>query len=135
MDSFLLLKNIHIVSVAVALIISVVRAYTLFVGTDFYQSQHLQPNPKGRVIFVALQHLSFTILLITGIILWSMNDFSAEPWFYAKMILFLVFISASIKTYKKDDSILLAQRRVGLAVSTVAFIAIIFLVVSKPVFS
>ncbi len=129
MDTHLLIKIIHMSSVAVALIVFIARASTLFIGT-----QNQQPNPKGRIIFVALQHLSFTVLTITGIILLVMKDFQVQSWFYAKIVLFLVLLSSLIKTYKKDDSILLPQRRAGLVISSVAFLAIISLVMIKPVF-
>lgn len=129
MDTHLLIKIIHMSSVAVALIVFIARASTLFIGT-----QNQQPNPKGRIVFVALQHLSFTVLTITGIILLVMKDFQVQPWFYAKIVLFLVLLSSLIKTYKKDDSILLPQRRAGLVISSVAFLAIISLVMIKPVF-
>lgn len=129
MDTHLLIKIIHMSSVAVALIVFIARASTLFIGT-----QDQQPNPKGRIVFVALQHLSFTVLTITGIILLVMKDFQVQPWFYAKIVLFLVLLSSLIKTYKKDDSILLPQRRAGLVISSFAFLAIISLVMIKPVF-
>ncbi|OTG96515.1 SirB2 family protein [Acinetobacter sp. ANC 3832] len=129
MDTHLLIKIIHMSSVAVALIVFIACASTLFIGT-----QNQQPNPKGRIIFVALQHLSFTVLTITGIILLVMKDFQVQSWFYAKIVLFLVLLSSLIKTYKKDDSILLPQRRAGLVISSVAFLAIISLVMIKPVF-
>ncbi|OTG63855.1 SirB2 family protein [Acinetobacter silvestris] len=129
MDTHLLIKIIHMSSVAVALVIFVARALTLFVGT-----QNNQPNPKGRIAFVAIQHLAFTVLTISGIILLIMNDFKVQPWFYAKIVLFLVLLSSLIKVYKKDDTILLTQRRAGLVISAVAFIAIISLVMIKPIF-
>ena len=129
MDTHLLIKMIHISSVAIAFVVFVVRALTLFIGTH-----NNQPNPKGRVALVAIQHLAFTVLTITGIILLSMNDFKVQPWFYAKIILFLVLLSSLIKVYKKDDTILLAQRRAGLVISAVVFIAIISLSMIKPIF-
>ncbi len=40
-----------------------------------------------------------------------MKNFQVQPWFYAKIILFLVLLSSLMKAFKKDDTILLAQRR------------------------
>ena len=51
MDIHLLIKIIHMTSVAVLILVFVLRASTLFIGT-----QNQQPNQKGRVAFVALQH-------------------------------------------------------------------------------
>jgi len=103
---------------------------TLFVGT-----QDQQPNPKGRMAFVAIQHLSYTLLVVTGIILLFMKKFEVEPWFYAKIVLFLVLLSSQMKAYKKDQTITLAQRRAGLVIGAITLISILILVMIKPVFS
>lgn len=129
MDIHLVVKIVHMSSAALAMLIFVLRASTLFIGT-----QNQQPNPKGRVGFVAMQHLSYTLLVLTGVALLVMNKFQVQPWFYAKIVLFLVLLSSQIKVYKKDDSILLAQRRAGLMIGIIAFVAIISLIIIKPVF-
>lgn len=129
MDAHLIVKIIHMTSVALALLVFVLRALTLFVGT-----QGQQPNPNGRVAFVALQHLSYTVVVVTGVVLLFMNHFNVQPWFYAKIILFLVLLSSQIKAYKKDENILLTQRRAGIVVGAIAFIGLIALVMIKPVF-
>lgn len=129
MDAQLIVKIIHMTSVTLALVVFVLRALTLFIGT-----QGQQPNPKGRVAFVALQHLSYTVVVLTGIILLFMKHFDVQPWFYAKIILFLVLLSSQIKAYKKDENILLAQRRAGIVIGAIAFIGLILLVMIKPVF-
>lgn len=129
MDTLLLMQTVHIVSAVLAFLVFVLRAFTLFVGT-----QNQQPNPKGRVAFVAVQHLSYTVLVLTGVALLIINQFQVEPWFYAKILLFLVLLSSQIKAYKKDDQILLAQRRAGLVIGAIVFIAIFSLILIKPVF-
>ncbi len=96
MDAHLLTKIIHMTAVAAALMVFVLRASTLFIGV-----QGEQPNPAGRKILVALQHLSFTVVFITGAILLVMKDFQVQPWFYAKIILFLVLLSSLMKAFKK----------------------------------
>ena len=130
METQLLIKIIHMSTVELALGVFVFRAMTLFVGTE-----NQQPNPKGRTLFVALQHLSYTVLLLTGVVLLVMKDYQVQPWFYAKIILFVVLLSTQIKSYKKDPTILLTQRRAGLGIGAVAFAAILTLVMIKPVFS
>ena len=130
MDIHLLIKIIHMTSVAVLILVFVLRASTLFIG-----AQNQQLNPKGRVAFVALQHLSLTLIVLTGITLLIMNEFKVQPWFYAKIVLFIVFLSSQIKAYKKDETILLVQRRAGLVIGAVALIATLTLVMIKPVFS
>lgn len=130
MDTHLLIKIIHMSSVSLLILVFVLRAFTLFIGT-----QNQQPNPKGRVAFVAIQHLSLTLIVLTGIALLFMNEFKVQPWFYAKVILFVVFLSSQIKAYKKDETIALAQRRAGLIIGAVSLISTLLLVMIKPVFS
>ena len=130
MDAHMLIKIIHMTSVTVLILVFILRALTLYIGT-----QNQQPNPKGRVAFVALQHLSLTLMVVTGLTLLYMNDFKVQPWFYAKVVLFLVLVSSLMKAYKKDDSMLLAQRRAGVFIGAVALVATLTLVVIKPVFS
>ncbi|MDM1757701.1 MULTISPECIES: SirB2 family protein [unclassified Acinetobacter] len=129
MDTHLIVKIIHMSSAALAMLVFVLRAFTLFVGT-----QNQQPNPKGRVAFVAVQHFSYTLLVITGVALLVMNHFQVQTWFYAKILLFFVLLSSQIKAYKKDEAILLAQRRAGLVLGAIAFVSILALILIKPVF-
>lgn len=129
MDTHLLIKIIHMSSVSLAIVVLLLRATTLFVGTV-----DNQPNPKRHKLYVGLQHLSFTLIVVTGVILLTLNSFQVQPWFYAKVVLFFVILSSVIKTYKVDPSIPLPQRKAGLFITTVAFIAIIGLIMIKPNF-
>ena len=129
MDLFLT-KIVHMSAVSLLIIVFVLRASTLFVGV-----QDQQPNPKARKGLVGLQHLSLTLIIVTGAVLLFMNNFDVQPWFYAKIILFFVLWSSLIKTYNKDDSILLVQRRAGLLIGSVALVGILGLVIIKPGFA
>ncbi|WP_180046647.1 MULTISPECIES: SirB2 family protein [unclassified Acinetobacter] len=129
METQLLLKIIHMTSISVLLVILLARGLTLFKGV-----QGNQPNPAGRTLWVVLQHLSVTLIVVTGIVLLALKDFQVETWFYAKIILFLVMLSSLMKAYRKTDSILLVQRRAGWSIALVALLAIIALVMIKPSF-
>ncbi|SKZ54542.1 Uncharacterised protein [Mycobacteroides abscessus subsp. abscessus] len=83
---------------------------------------------------MALQHSALTLIVVTGVIALFLKEFQVETWFYAKIILFLVMLSSLIKAYKKDERILLVQRRVGWGLALIAFIAILGLVMLKPSF-
>ena len=124
-----LLASIHLVGIALLFVVILLRGMTLFKGVE-----NNQPNQSSRKLFVALQHSSLTIIVFTGIALLVMNDFQVETWFYAKVVLFLVMVSSLIKAYKKDETILLVQRKAGWVIALVAFIAIYGLVLVKPVF-
>jgi uncharacterized membrane protein SirB2 len=130
MDIHLFTKIVHMSAVSLLIIAFVLRGSTLFVGV-----QDQQPNPKASKGLVGVQHLSLTLIILTGAVLLFMNNFEVQPWFYAKAILFFVLWSSLIKTYKKDSNILLAQRRAGLLIGTVAMVGILGLVMIKPVFA
>ncbi|MCY1163541.1 Invasion protein expression up-regulator [compost metagenome] len=129
MDMQLTVKIVHMISVTLLIGVVIARAFTLFVGV-----QGNQPNPVARKLFVALQHLSMTLIVLTGLTSLVIKNFEVQSWFYAKVVLFLVLFSSLMKAYKKDDRILLVQRRAGLAIAMVALIAIIGLVMVKPNF-
>ena len=124
-----LLASIHLVGIALLFVVILLRGMTLFKGVE-----NNQPNQSSRKLFVALQHSSLTIIVFTGIALLVMEDFQVETWFYAKAVLFLVMVSSLIKAYKKDETILLVQRKAGWVIVLVAFVAIYGLVLVKPVF-
>lgn len=127
MDMQLTVKIVHMISVTLLIGVVIARAFTLFVGV-----QGNQPNPVARKLFVALQHLSMTLIILTGLTSLVIKNFEVQSWFYAKVVLFLVLFSSLMKAYKKDDRILLVQRRAGLAIAMVALMAIIGLVMVKP---
>lgn len=129
MDIHLVIKIVHMTGAMLACLAVIVRAFTLFKGV-----QGNQPNPALRVLFVALQHGAMTLIALTGIVLLYMKNFDVEPWFYAKVILFLVLLSSLGKAYRKDDRFLLGQRRAGLFIALVSLVAIIGLVILKPNF-
>lgn len=129
MDLQLLNKIIHMSAASLIMLAVLGRAFTLFVGT-----QGNLPNPVARPFFVAVQHLAVTLTILTGLLGLYLKNFAVEPWFYAKVILFLVLLSSLIKAYRKDDSIALQQRRAGLFLAVVALISIIGLVMIKPNF-
>ena len=129
METQLLVKIIHMSAAGLAIVTILARALTLFVGT-----QGNLPNPVARIALVALQHLAITVIALTGIVSLVLKDFDVQPWFYAKVILFLVLVSSLGKAYKKDDSILLSQRRAGLVIAVVSLVSILALVMIKPNF-
>ncbi|MDY6457367.1 SirB2 family protein [Acinetobacter faecalis] len=124
-----LLASIHLVGIALLFVVILLRGMTLFKGVE-----NNQPNQSSRKLFVALQHSSLTIVVFTGVALLVMKDFQVETWFFAKVVLFLVMVSSLIKAYKKDETILLVQRKAGWVIALVAFVAIYGLVLVKPVF-
>ena len=130
MDIHLLIKIVHMSSVALLIVAFLLRGSKLLFTKD-----NDLAVAKGPKAFIALQHLSLTLIVLTGVTLLIMNDLQVKPWFYAKVVLFLVMISSLIKAYKKGDGILLVQRKAGFIIAVVALAAIIALVFIKPVFN
>lgn len=128
MDAQMLL-TLHWVAVILAGVAILSRAWSLFSGTEGNM-----PNPAARKVFVAVQHSAMTLLILTGVALLVMKGFEVQSWFYAKIILFVVLLSSLSKAYKKQDQVLLAQRRAGLFLAMVAFISILGLVMIQPNF-
>jgi uncharacterized membrane protein SirB2 len=129
MEFQLINKIIHMSMASLILLAVFGRAFTLFVGT-----QGNLPNPVARPFFVAVQHLAVSLVVVTGLIGLYLKNFAVEPWFYAKVILFLVLLSSLMKAYRKDDNIALQQRRAGLFLAVVSLLSIIGLVIIKPNF-
>lgn len=133
-------KIVHMSFASLALIAFVIRAVLLFWQpanssvTQPATESGSQSGKVSRIVLVAIQHLAFTVLIVTGIILLYQNQFVVKPWFYAKIILFVVILSATIKAFGKRD-IGLAQRKAGVVVASIAFAALFTLVIWKPDFS
>lgn len=130
METQLLVKIIHMSLASLLILVVLARAATLFVGV-----KDQQPNPKGRKLLVGLQHFSLTFIALTGLVSLYLKNFEVQPWFYAKVVLFLVVVSSMIKAFKADPNLLLAQRRAGMGVAIMALAGLIGLVIIKPVFS
>ncbi|OTG86756.1 invasion protein expression up-regulator SirB [Acinetobacter sp. ANC 4558] len=124
-----LFNILHLLGVVLLFISLIFSGYILFKNTQKYSSEL-----SVRKICIGIQHFALTILIVSGFILLSMKNFQVETWFYAKIILFFVMVSSVIKAFKKDDTILLVQRRAGWTIAFIAFIAIYGLVQIQPTF-
>lgn len=133
-------KIVHMTFASVAIIIFVIRAALLFwqpalsAPTTDATATTAAPKSAGRIVLVAMQHLAFTLLIVTGLILLYQNNFVVQPWFYGKVILFLVILSAVTKAFGKRD-ISNGQRKAGAMVAGIAFAGLMTLVIWKPNFS
>ncbi|WP_151778493.1 SirB2 family protein [Acinetobacter brisouii] len=129
MTTFLLLKIVHGIGILLLLLMLTLSSLRLFRMQD---EQLAGQTPR---FVIALQHSTFTLLLLTGGTLLWMKHFQVQPWFYAKAILFVVMFSSLIKAFRRKEGILLAQRRAGIVIAWIALVAILVLVKLKPVFS
>ena len=132
-------KIVHMTFASLAIIVFVIRTILLFwqptaIVTTSSSATRPAPKSAGRIVLVAMQHLAFTLLVITGLVLLYQNNFVVQPWFYGKIILFLVVLSAVTKAFGKRD-IGIGQRKAGAMVAGIAFIGLMTLVCWKPNFS
>lgn len=132
-------KIVHMTFASLAIIVFVIRTILLFwqpTAIVTASSSATSPAPKsaGRIVLVAMQHLAFTLLVITGLVLLYQNNFVVQPWFYGKIILFLVILSAITKAFGKRD-IGIGQRKAGAMVAGIAFVGLMTLICWKPNFS
>lgn len=129
MDQHLLIKIIHMSIASLVFILLIVRAFPILI----LKKWTVERTVSNKIV-VGLQHFSYSVLILSGLwLLWD-NQFQVEMWFYAKVILFLVLCSALSKAYKKDPSVVLAQRRAGVILAAFVLLAILGLVMLKPVF-
>lgn len=129
MNTLLLLKILHGVGVVLLLLMLALSSRHLFRMQD---EQLVAKTPR---LVIALQHSTFTLMLLTGGALLWMKHFQVQPWFYAKVALFVVIFSSLIKAFRRKEGILLVQRRAGIVIAWIALFAILLLVKIKPVFS
>ncbi|MHA3059087.1 MULTISPECIES: SirB2 family protein [unclassified Acinetobacter] len=129
MNTLLLLKILHGVGVVLLLLMLALSSRHLF------RMQDEQLAAKTPRLVIALQHSTFTLMLLTGGALLWMKHFQVQPWFYAKAALFVVIFSSLIKAFRRKEGILLVQRRAGIVIAWIALFAILLLVKIKPVFS
>lgn len=129
MNTLLLLKILHGVGVVLLLLMLALSNRHLF------RMQDEQLAAKTPRLVIALQHSTFTLMLLTGGALLWMKHFQVQPWFYAKVALFVVIFSSLIKAFRRKEGILLVQRRAGIVIAWIALFAILLLVKIKPVFS
>jgi hypothetical protein len=102
MTTFLLLKIVHGIGILLLLLMLTLSSLRLFRMQD---EQLAGQTPR---FVIALQHSTFTLLLLTG---------------------------GTIKAFRRKEGILLAQRRAGIVIAWIALVAILVLVKLKPVFS
>lgn len=116
---------LHAVSAYIGLMVLLLRSLPILLQGKWHEKSNVSYK-----ILVGVQHLSYSILVLSGLWLLWQRHFQIETWFYAKIILFLVVLSASAKAFRRRGEVLLQQRQVGLVIAIFAYsliFALIFL--------
>ncbi len=95
------------------------------------------PSPSGQLASVGLSkffkiapHIVYSVILLAGV--WMLLLLPIYPhWILAKIVLFLVAISASVKAFR--DTATASQFKTGVLVASIAYAAILWLAIAKPV--
>ena len=116
------MKHLHILLAVLTIAIFIYQAAQVFSG----KSGQL---PKiGKI----LGHVIYTLLILEGIglVMPLAKSVGVPIWVVAKVVLFVVAISATIKATRANTPH--AQARAGIIIAAVAYMAIVMLAFSKP---
>lgn len=122
------MKHLHILMAVLTIAIFVYQAIQVFGN----KSASL---PKSLKIG---SHVIYTILVIAGIMLVMplAKSVGTPFWVIAKIVLFIVAISATIKAIRAGQDTANAdkqkQAKAGMVIAGIAYCAIVFLAISKP---
>lgn len=101
-------------------------AVGLFALQSFFVWQQ-KPLPKAIKI---LGHISYALVILFGLHLLFKLPGIYPHWLLAKIVLFFVALSATFKSQRQTAE--LAQRKTGIYIAAVAYIALLGLIVIKP---
>lgn len=80
--------------------------------------------------FKIAPHIVYTVLVLCGLHLLMQLPGVYPHWLIAKLVLFAVAISASIKAFRSDAT--QSKFRSGVLVASIAYIGIFWLIIAKP---
>lgn len=116
------MKHLHILMAVLTLAIFIYQAFKVFTGSN-------GRLPKPMMI---ASHIIYTLLIIAGgMMTFQLAKVVGVPiWVIAKIVLFVVAISATIKATRPTTTAI--QARAGIVIALIAYIAIVALAVFKP---
>ncbi|UAX43048.1 SirB2 family protein [Pasteurella canis] len=108
----------HIICAFLSLALLLIRAAMVATGKNW----------RDYTLLKILPHLTDTLLLGTGIVLFILSDRSLEPLFIVKMVLIIMYITESIKAFNKKDYQLKKAYLVSSILSLVCVIIIAYFI-------
>lgn len=122
------MKHLHILMAVITLVIFMYQAVQVFSNRPALLSKPLKIT----------SHIIYTLLVIAGIVLVMplAKSVGVPVWVVAKIVLFIVAISATIKATRAGQNSAnpnhLKQAKAGILIAGIAYIAIVILAISKP---
>ncbi|WP_230658662.1 SirB2 family protein [Psychrobacter sp. I-STPA10] len=115
------MKHLHMLMAFLTIGLFVYQSYLVLSRND-------RLGKRGKII----THIFYTLLILSGgwmlTLLMSVN--APVQWVFAKIILLIAAISASIKAFRASATP--AQQKMGIFITAVAYVGILFLAFSKP---
>lgn len=123
----MLIKVLHMSFGVLAILMFATRAVLGLLSSS--PSGHLSSAGLSKFFKIA-PHIVYTVVLLAGIALLMYLPIYPH-WIFAKIVLFLVAISASVKAFR--DTATVNQFKAGIFVASIAYVAILWLAIAKPV--
>lgn len=120
------MKHLHMLMAALTILLFLYQSFILLNPKPSKLSKNM---PKSIKVF---QHLCYTLLIISGAIL-LMQLLSVNvpvQWAYAKIILLLAAISATVKATRPTANP--PQQKMGIFIAMLAYVGIVILAFVKP---
>ncbi len=106
----------------------------IVIGLFLYQSYVvLSANKRAPRAVKIVNHIVYALIILSGgwMLMQLMSVNAPVQWVFAKIILLVAAISASIKAF--SPSATLSQSKVGVMIGAVAYAGIVILAYTKPV--
>ncbi|MFK4000754.1 SirB2 family protein [Psychrobacter namhaensis] len=115
------MKHLHILMAVLIIVLFLYQSY-LVLSTN---------RQAPRAVKIAT-HIIYALIIVSGAVMLMQLMSASAPvqWVFAKIILLVAAISASIKAFNNQAT--LGQRKTGILIAAVAYVGIVILAVTKP---
>lgn len=118
------MKHLHMLMAVIAILLYLYQAYLVLAGKPVALSK----------AFKGTSHLFYLLLVGSGLYLfWQIYQVAGvQHWALAKIVLLVVAVSANIKAIRPSTT--LAQAKAGMLLAGVAYVGMVILAFTKPMF-
>lgn len=116
------MKHLHMLMAVITIALYLYQASFVVRGT----------KPSLNKAFKGASHAVYTMLVASGLYMfWQLYQVAGfQAWAFAKLILLIMAVSASIKALRPATA--LSQAKAGFLVAGVAYVGIVWLAIAKP---
>lgn len=115
------MKHLHMLMAVLTVVLFLYQSYLV-----------LSANRRAPRVVKIATHIIYALLILSGamMLMQLMGANAPVQWVFAKIILLVAAISASIKAFNANATPV--QRKTGIIIATVAYIGIVILAFAKP---